>query len=180
MQTVTYEEILELNPWLEEEGEAERIKSYFDRFGGRMSVLDILKLEDMCAEDKLFVVSHEAFIPAPILHELACVCAEYALSLVENPDPRSVKAIEVKRAWLRGEATDEELVAARGAAFDASWATSRPSTYDGARATAWYAADTVARAACAACVAAYETARVTAEAAVFEAQVAYLIMTLED
>ena len=138
MNTVTYEEFLKFEPcWLEEEGGAERIKSYFDRFGGSMSALDILNLDDVSAEGKLRSVLREEFIAAPILHEFACVCAEYALSLIDNPDPRSIKAIEVKRAWMRGEVTDEELAAA--------WEAAR------------YAYDDV-----------------------YEAQVAYLIMALEE
>lgn len=142
MKTVTYEEFLKFDPcWLDEDGGAERIKSYFDRFGGKMSALDVLNLDDVSEVDKLWSVLREEFIPAPILHEFACVCTEYALSLIENPDPRSIKAIEVKRAWIRGEATNEELDAAWDAAWDASDA-------------AWDA--------------------------VCEAQVAYLIMTLEE
>ncbi len=185
MQTVTYEEFLDFGPcWLEYEGGAERIKAYFDRFGGRMSALDILNLDDVSAEDKLWSVLREEFIPAPILHEFACVCAEYAISLLDNPDPRSIKAVEVKRAWLRGEATDEELAAARNAAWDASdaaraadsaaaWATDR----DAARAArvasdvAWVAASDAASDA--------RVARV-ARVVVYEAQVVYLIMTLEE
>ena len=47
MKTVTYEEFLEFKPcWLKYEDGAERIKAYFDRFGGRMSALDILNLDD--------------------------------------------------------------------------------------------------------------------------------------
>ena len=130
MNTVTYEEFLKFKPcWLEEEDGEERIKSYFDRFGGKMSALDILNLDDVDAEDKLWSVLREEFIPAPILHEFDCVCAEYALSLIENPDPRSIRAIEVKRTWLRGEATDEELAAARHAADDAA----RAAAWDAAR-----------------------------------------------
>ena len=64
-----------------------------------------------------------------LLHEFACQCAEDSLALVENPDPRSVKAIAVKRAWLRGEATDEDLAAARAAAWAAAG--------DGAAAWVW-------------------------------------------
>ena len=163
MKLVTYEEFLEFDPcWLEYEGGAERIKAYFDRFGGRMSALDILDLDDVSAEDKLWSVLREEFIPASILHEFACVCAEYALSLIENPDPRSIKAIEVKRAWIRGEATDGELAAARAAAWAAS---------DAASEAAWVAWNdwSVAR----------NAARV-AWAAVCEAQVVYLIMALEE
>ena len=152
MKTVTYEEFLEFDPcWLEYEGGAERIKAYFDRFGGRMSALDILTLDDVSAEDKLWSVLREEFIPASTLYEFACVCAEYALSLIDNPDPRSIKAIEVKRAWMRGEATDGELAAARNAA----------------RAASWHSSETAGRAG-------------RAAGAMYEAQVAYLIMTLEE
>ena len=51
-----------------------------------------------------------------ILHEFACLCAEDALKLIKNPDPRSVAAIEAKRRWVRGEITDQELAAAGAAA----------------------------------------------------------------
>lgn len=186
MKTVTYEEFLDFDPcWLDEEGGAERIKAYFDRFGGSMSALDILNLDDVSAADKLWSVLREEFIPAPILHEFACVCAEYALSLIENPDPRSIKAIEVKRAWMRGEATDEELdaacVDARAAAceaFDDAMATALDA-YDttwAAKAAARDAANAAAWAASASSAAAYTVAM----AAVREAQVAYLIMVLEE
>ena len=60
-----------------------------------------------------------------ILHEFACMCAEDALALVEQPDERNVAAIEAKRKWLDGKITDEELDAAWtaswGAAQDAAW-----------------------------------------------------------
>ena len=177
MNTVTYEEFLEFKPcWLDEEGGAERIKAYFDRFGGRMSALDILNLDDVSTEDKLWSVLREEFIPAPILHEFACVCAEYALSLIENPDPRSIKAIEVKRAWMRSEATDGELAAARWAASDAARAADRYAARAAARAADRDAARYAARAAA---WAAWDAARAAKQDA-RDAQVAYLIMALED
>ncbi len=72
-----------------------------------------------------------------VLHHFACDWAERALWGValqtgRAPDPRSLAAIETKRRWLRGEATDEELagaarLAVRAAAnvadCDAAWAT---------------------------------------------------------
>ncbi len=46
------------------------------------------------------------------VHEFSCRVAE-----IENDqDPRSIAAIETKRKWMRGEATDEELDLAREAA----------------------------------------------------------------
>ena len=198
MNTVTYEEFLEFDPcWLKYVDGAERIKAYFDRFGGRMSALDILNLDDVSAEDKLWSVLREEFIPASMLHEFACVCAEYALSLIDNPDPRSIKAIEVKRAWIRGEATNEELETARYAAdvaLDAARAAldAARAARDAAWIVAWIVALDAARAAWdAAREATRDAARYAAEAAarcaawsanddVYEAQVAYLIMTLEE
>ena len=119
MKTVTSEEFKEYGPcWLETaEGRAEfaRIASIHEEW----TAIDVLNLPDVSAEDKLWSVLRDEFIDAPILHEFACRCAEYALSFIANPDPRSVAAIEAKRKWLRGEITGAELRTARGAAQDA-------------------------------------------------------------
>ena len=194
MKTVTYEEFLDFRPcWMDKKGGTARVKAYFDRFGGSMTALDILNLDDVSTEDKLQAVLREEFIPATILHEFACVCAEYALTLVDNPDPCNVKAIEVKRAWMQGEATDKELDTARGAACAAAKKAARTAE-----------ARTAARAARTAAAAARDTASVAASAAgrkaawaaawaardaawhieaasdaTCEALAAYLIMTLE-
>ena len=205
MKTVTYEEFLEFDPcWLEGEDGEGWIKVSFDRFGGRMSALDILSLDGVREEDKLWSVLREEFIPAPILHEFACVCAEYALTLIDNPDPRSIKAVEVKRAWMRGEATDGELDAARAAAReaarvavckakaarDAACGTARVAR--AARDVAWTASDAVGEdagsaawtasndASSAAWAAASDASMAAASDAAREAQIAYLIMTLEE
>ena len=57
------------------------------------------------------------------LHAFACAVAMDALHLTEargaRVDPRSWVAIETKRRWLRGEATDAELHAAWSAAWSA-------------------------------------------------------------
>ena len=72
-----------------------------------------------------------------ILHEFALVCGEQALGMMaamgEEPDPSCWAALDMKRRWLAGQATDEELAAA----WDAAWA--------GARAGAWDAAWDAAR-----------------------------------
>ncbi|MCP4640231.1 MAG: hypothetical protein GY851_07360 [bacterium] len=85
-----------------------------------------------------------------VLHEFACWCAEEALKLVV-PDPRSVRAIEVKRLWIAGRATDGELAAARAAAWaaarDAAGAAAWAAAWAAARAAAWAAARDAARAA---------------------------------
>lgn len=192
MKTVTYEEFLLFVP--ERIFDEESVKAYFDRFGGKMSALDILKLDDVSAEDKLSIGLEEELIPSPILHEFACVCAEYALSIVKEPDPCCVKTIEVKRAWLRGEATKGDLAIAQYAAYDAAaaacgaayWATQAAvdaacdAARYAAREAAWDAAWQAARIALCAAGAHGARAYEATEAAVFDAMVAYLIMTLEE
>lgn len=114
---VTPEKFKRFNPcWLEtREGRArfERIAAVRDEW----NALDVLDLEDVSACNKLWSVLREEFLPSMLLHEFACRCAEYALSLVENPDARIVEAIRVKRRWMTGDATDDELMAARDAAL---------------------------------------------------------------
>ena len=69
-----------------------------------------------------------------VLHEFACDCATQALERERvagrEPDPRSWRAVEVKRAWLDGKATDAELTAARAAAWVAAWDAARAAARD--------------------------------------------------
>ena len=122
MKTITYEQFLQFKPCYLYDPDKKKLMDATAQRRERWSALDILELSEIPAEDRLWAVLWEALIDAPILHEFACRCAERALSRVENPDPRSLRAIEIKRAWLRGEATDEELAAAWDAALDAAWA----------------------------------------------------------
>ena len=80
-----------------------------------------------------------------VLHLYACRCAEHALALIPSPDPRSVRAIEIKRSWLDGKATIEELDAARDAAWVAASAAARAAARDAAWDAAWAAARAAAR-----------------------------------
>ena len=59
------------------------------------------------------------------LHEFACLVAEKTLTTEKIEDERSWNAIEVKRRWLNGKASDEELAAAWDAARAAAWAAAR-------------------------------------------------------
>ena len=137
MKTVTVEQFKSFRPcWLETaEGRADfaRIAAIRDEW----TALDVLNLPDVSAADKLWSVLRKEFIDAPILHEFACRYAEYALSFVDNPDPRSIAAIEAKRKWLRGEITDKELAAARAAAWAAARAAARAAAWDAELDAAW-------------------------------------------
>lgn len=128
MQVHTYDDIMALEPCCDP---AERGYCTRDWQG---TALDVLRHPSVRAQDKLWVVLREDWIPAPVLHEFACRCAEQALALVEAPDPHSVAAIATKRAWLCGEATDDELAAAQDAARAAAWGATRTAAWDTARA----------------------------------------------
>ena len=78
-----------------------------------------------------------------ILHEFAYRVAEQTLAKIDNPDPRSLAAIEAKRKWMRGEISDKELYVTRSAAESvallAAWSV--------AESAAWYAVWLVAESA---------------------------------
>ena len=121
MNTVTIDDVMAWHPC--EQYNRTRITRLF-RGRECIGVLDILALR-IPAEDRLWSVLHEELIPAPVLHEFACQFAERALDRRAErdgsvADPRSRAAIETKRRWLRGEADNEELSAARSAARSAA------------------------------------------------------------
>jgi hypothetical protein len=57
-----------------------------------------------------------------VLHRFACDCAEDALKDAKVEDERYWRAIQVKRLWLEGKASGEDLRTARDAAWAAAWA----------------------------------------------------------
>jgi hypothetical protein len=64
----------------------------------------------LCARRRKVLAMADA---TPLLHEFACWCAENALRTARVDDRRCWAAIETKRRWLKGEATDKEVEAAR-------------------------------------------------------------------
>src|SRR3990167_2902362 len=74
----------------------------------------------------------------------ACDCADRALALIDKPDPRSIESVRVARLYSIGEATKEQLAAARAAAWDAygtaARTAARAAAWTAARAAAWTAA----------------------------------------
>ena len=167
MKTVTPEQFKEFGPCWLETAEGRKRYARVAAMRDEWSALDVLALDGVSNEDKLWAVLREEFIDAPVLHEYACRCAEYALTFVSEPDSRSVAAIEAKRKWLRGEISNDDLTAAWAAAWDAcdaACAAARDAARDAARAAAraaaWDAAcDAAWDAACdAACDAAWAAA----------------------
>ena len=149
MKTVTPEQFKEFGPcWLKTAAGRKRY-ARVAAMRDEWSALDVLALDGVSNKDKLWAVLREEFIDAPVLHEYACRCAEYALTFVREPDSRSIAAIEAKRKWLRGEISNDDLTAARAAACDAANAAARAAAaraaawaaWDAARAAAWDAWD---------------------------------------
>ena len=171
MKTVTPEQFKEFGPcWLETAAGRQRY-ARVAAMRDEWSALDVLALDGVSNKDKLWAVLREEFIDAPVLHEYACRCAEYALTFVREPDSRSIEAIEAKRKWLRGEISNDDLTAARAAA-DAAWAAAdaadaaaRAAACDAANAAARAAANAAARAAAWAAAAAADAADAAARAA---------------
>ncbi|HNX81711.1 MAG TPA: hypothetical protein PKL77_06150 [Candidatus Omnitrophota bacterium] len=167
MKTVTLSQFMSFRPCWKED----RIRAIAgDK--AEWTAMDVLNLENVPADDRLWSVLREEFIPARILHEFKCRCAEQALALIEHPDSRSVDAIAAKRAWMRGEISDKQLdVAARAAAHAAVRAahSAARAAYSAARAA--YSAvraaadDAYYAAAYSADAAAYSAARAAAHAA---------------
>jgi hypothetical protein len=103
---------------------------------------EIIEGDDkLCARHRKVVAIYDA---DHMLHEFACLCAERALKQAGVTDERGHNAIKVKRLWLAGKATDEEMAAARdaarAAAWDAAWDAARDAARDAAWAAAWDAA----------------------------------------
>lgn len=149
MKTVTVEQFKEFGPcWLETAAGRKRY-ARVAAMRDEWSALDVLALDGVSNTDKLWAVLREEFIDAPVLHEYACRCAEYALTFVREPDSRSIAAIEAKRKWLRGEISNDDLTAARAAAraaaanaaANAARAAARDAAWDAAWGAAWGAAN---------------------------------------
>ena len=172
MKTVTPEQFKKFGPcWLETAAGRQRY-ARVAAMRDEWSALDVLALDGVSNKDKLWAVLREEFIDAPVLHEYACRCAEYALTFVREPDSRSIAAIEAKRKWLRGEISNDDLTAARAAADAAADAARAAADAARAAADAARAAADAADAADAAAWAAADAARAAAWAAADAARAA--------
>lgn len=131
------------------------------------TALDILRMYNVPARDRVWCVLHKECLDARTLRLFAVRCARAALAAAGgDPDPRSLAACDAAERFANGRATLEELADA-GSAADAAYAA------DAVRAT--YAAD----AADAAFYAAYARAAYAAREAVAQQQVGWLIDLLQ-
>ena len=120
MKTVTLEQFKTFDPcWMETEDGRRRLEKIGNR-KEEWTALDVLNLEEVGFASRLWAVLREEFIPAKILHEFACRCAERALGLANVTDQSCWNAIEAKRKWLRGEITIEELSSSEECAINSA------------------------------------------------------------
>lgn len=103
----------------------------------RGTVIDILKLEQVPPEDRLWVVLREDLLSAKTLHLFAVWCAREALKRVKDPDPGSLAACEVAERFAHGQATLDQLRIARDTAWGAAWDAARGAARDVAWGAAW-------------------------------------------
>jgi hypothetical protein len=143
-KTITIDEIIALKPCPAYPPERVRKLAAMEPGKDSWTALEILARENVPAADRLWLVHRESLIDAPILHEAACRYAERVLARLDTPDQTSIDLLALKRAWVRGEATDEELRAAQNAARDATVYAAGYAAGDAARYAATDAASAVA------------------------------------
>lgn len=142
MRTITYKELLKSDLNYLDVFNKKELMNFANQ--KQLNAIDILDFEKIPPKDRLWIVCNEELVDDNILHEFACRCAERVLNMIKNPDPRGVKAIEIKRKWLKGEATDDELKFAqdnvRIACSEGSWNYKKEAIY-----SAWYATQNSAK-----------------------------------
>ena len=107
------------------------------------TILDILKDKRIPAKDRIWAATRKGMLDDRTLRLFACKCVREVWHLLT--DERSRKAVEVAELYAVGEATDEELGAARDAASAAASAAARAAASAAARDAAWGAAWDAAR-----------------------------------
>jgi hypothetical protein len=122
------------------------------------------KLWDSCERgDWLLWLAAKLDVNRKLIVTAACQCARLALKHVPAGETRPLKAIETAEAWVRGDATIEQVRAAADAAADAA-AYAAYAAYAAADAAAAYAAAAAAAHAAHAAAAAYAYAAYAAAA----------------
>jgi hypothetical protein len=90
-------------------------------------------------EDVIWLICRNDFMTDKDLRLFAVWCARTTYSLydsLDQIDPRSITAIDTAERYANGEATDDELSAAREAARGASWGASQGSALEASRGVA--------------------------------------------
>jgi len=114
--------------------------------GKKYTVLSILDDRRIPFADRLWCICRDDLLSDKLMRLFAVRCARQVQHLMK--DERSINALDVAERFAHGEATKEELDAAKDAAKDAAWAaawaaalsTARSAARDAAKDAAWAAA----------------------------------------
>src|SRR5271165_4559279 len=110
MKTITPKEIRELKPCYD--------PGKYLKEDWQGTAIDILNLKDAPVSDRLWVVLRLDFVSERTMRLFAVWCARQVQHLMT--DKRSIDALDVSQRFAMGEATQQELAAARGAALAAA------------------------------------------------------------
>ena len=94
--------------------------------------------DKLCCSERTIIGMVDA---TRVLQYFACDCAAMAIETDLDANQELWLAVDMKLAWLDGLCSDDDLAAARAAAWDAA----RAAAWDAARAAAWAAARDAAR-----------------------------------
>jgi hypothetical protein len=111
------------------------------------TAIDLLQINEIPMQDILWVICRKDILDEGLMRRFAAWCAAEALFVAKQTDKRSWNAVEVSVKFSIGEATQEQLAAARDAARAAAWAAAWDAAWDAALAAAWDAARAAAWAA---------------------------------
>jgi hypothetical protein len=100
------------------------------------TILDLLQHPDIPDKDKIWAFTRKGIVDDRTLRLFAVKCAREVQHLMK--DERSINALDVAERYANGEATEDELSAARVAAEGAAWAAASEAAWDAA--AAWAAA----------------------------------------
>lgn len=92
-----------------------------DKTESMQEALDILGQAQIPPMERMEKVVNNGLLPDRVLHEFASRRAEDALSKLKEPNSVLANAIETKRKWLRGKASEEERAKAQEESNSVMW-----------------------------------------------------------
>ena len=108
------------------------------------TILDLMQHPEIPAKDKVWAFTREGIVGDKTLRLFAVGCARKVQHLMK--DQRSIDALDVAERYANGNATKDELAAARAAAWEAAWDAAQAATRAAAWAAAWASEREAARA----------------------------------
>ena len=138
MKRLTYSDIVALSPCYDP------IKHISSTWQG--TLIDVLKLQNVPAKDRLWVTVRADFMTDKQLHQYGQACAR--MCETNSDDPRVKVCNDVVEAFFSGMATKEQLADAESAARSAAWSIARSAAWSTTRSAesatksaAWSAAE---------------------------------------